>query len=87
MWIDVDTSPTESGYYATAYIRDGVVYYKSFWYDAKTSEWVFRFKPDVKVWWDKRFDYYIPCEIQGDVDPVPENLCQKYFSDLTENGN
>lgn len=66
LWIK-DTLPTESGYYLTYYYNHEhqAMMFKAFWFDVKTSNWVFdRFEPDVKAFWDVRHDYYVPCQTQ-----------------------
>ena len=69
-WID-NGSPTESGYYLTVHELGGQYLFKAFWYSVLDSKWVFRYNPDVKLWWDKRFDYYVPCQTQDEVAPLP----------------
>ena len=61
-WVK-DKEPEASGYYLTYYYNK-----------EKESKWKYRFDPDVKCWWNVRHDYYIPCEMQANVDPIPRNV-------------
>ena len=65
MWIS-DSFPTESGYYLTVYFNheNSAWMRKAFWYDVEGAKWVFRFDPEVKCWWDVRYDHYAPCQMQ-----------------------
>jgi hypothetical protein len=62
MW--VSNPPTEKGYYLTYYwnkdYNDHL--YKAFWWDGR--DWIWRFIPDVKCYWNVRHDYYCPCQMQ-----------------------
>lgn len=72
-WVN-DSLPREEGYYLTFYKNKDNYFFKAFWYSTDKQEWVFRFKPDVKCWWNKPFDYYFPCQMQENVNPVPESM-------------
>jgi hypothetical protein len=63
MW--VTDPPTEKGYYLTYYWNKdaGPNYlYKAFWWDG--NQWIWKFDPDVKCYWNVRHDYYCPCQTQ-----------------------
>lgn len=70
MWIK-ETIPTKSGYYLTLHILEGKRYYKAFWFDITKQEWIFRYKPDVKYWWNVHHEYYVPCQMQEGVEAAP----------------
>jgi hypothetical protein len=72
-WL-TDSLPTKSGYYLTVHIRNNETYMKAFWYSVEQKKWSFRYEPNVKCWWNKRFDYYAPCQLQDDVAAVPSEI-------------
>jgi hypothetical protein len=74
-WIDGDTAPDESGYYLTLHYyketQENMV--KAFWYSTKDSRWYYpNYEPQVICWWNVGHDYYMPCQLQDDVEPIPE---------------
>ena len=75
-WFTADNPPKEGGYYLTIhYVEDLKQHlWKAFWYRPDQAEWVFRYKPNVKIWFDRPFMNYIPCQHQDDVNPVPEEF-------------
>lgn len=81
MWIDANKPPEEGGYYLTYYRNtekpEVRFFYKAFWYSTDEKKWLFRFDPDVICYWDVRYDFYVPCQLQDNVDPVPEKWVPK----------
>jgi hypothetical protein len=77
-WIDNNKErPTHTGYYLTYYWnteKNGTHLFKSFWYNVPKNEWVFRFPPEVIAWWPVKHEYYVPCETQPDVTPLPQEF-------------
>lgn len=75
-WLPASTPPTEDGYYLTVHYyqqtRDHL--WKPFWYRVDKAEWIFRYKPIVKIWYNKRFDFYAPCSMQGKTRAIPKKL-------------
>ena len=78
MWIDVSEPPTVGGYYLTYYYNahEDAHLYKAIWFSPAKNEWCKWRKSlpnlDVKCYWNKHFDYYVPCQLQEDVDNRPE---------------
>ena len=79
MWIDNKNLPKENGYYLTYYKNteqnDVRFLYKAFYW---RNRWIFRFNPDVICYWNVKHDYYVPCQIQPDVDPLPDIFKKKH---------
>ena len=76
MWISNNTKPEVGGYYLTYYFNEeqNAMMFKAFWYRPEQDKWLFRFDPDVKAWWNSRYDFYVPCQMQENVDDIPEEL-------------
>lgn len=77
MWFPGDQWPCENGYYLTYYYNEeiGQNMFKAFWFNCAKKEWC-KPRPDfplegVKSWWNVRHDYYIPCQMQEGVAPLP----------------
>lgn len=72
-WFLATNTPTKSGYYLTVHYSayDRCHLRKAFWYDVTKSQWLFRYKPDVKIWYNRCFEFYVPCEMQDDVKDIP----------------
>lgn len=72
-WFLAANPPTKSGYYLTAHYskQHRCHLLKSFWYNVEKSEWMFRYNPDVKIWYNRCFEFYVPCETQDDVKNIP----------------
>ncbi len=71
-WIESSSLPSESGYYLTVHELDGKYLFKAFWYSVDHTKWMFRYEPKVHLWWNKRFEFYAPCQLQEEVDPLPD---------------
>lgn len=77
-WI-IDEQPTESGYYLTFYFNEeeNDFFFKAFWFNVDKSKWIWRLDPDVKTWWNVRHDYYVPCQMQEGVAPLPKQIIKE----------
>lgn len=71
-WFLASEPPKSNGYYLTVHYVESMKQHlwKAFWFDTTKGEWKFRYKPDVKIWYDKRFDFYVPCQHQENVEPL-----------------
>lgn len=77
MWIK-DIPPTQAGYYLTSYTKDNETQFKPFWYSIKKHQWQYElFDPEVKYFWDVRFDFYFPCLIQPGVTEIPQEIVEE----------
>jgi hypothetical protein len=76
-WKKASDPPSEIGYYMTFYLHEEKGYlFKAFSWNGK--KWVFqRFDPNVIYYWNVRHDYYVPCEMQKDIGPLPEKYENK----------
>jgi hypothetical protein len=70
-----ENKPIEAGYYGTIYWNEEQkrTLWKAFWYSPDKG-WQFRFVPKVLVYYNVRFDFYVPCQIQPLEEKVPDDI-------------
>lgn len=77
-WKSATEYPEKPGYYLTYYWNDERKEYlfKAFVF-SKGRWWYTLFEPKPIAWWDKHFDFYIQCQTQPNVDPLPSSFINR----------